>query len=141
MASMPTVLKQLLFINTKHPFFPSGFGLSPASNQTLTLHRYLEAVKFANGQKPNLKDPFFSSKDVWFQLYLSYCSAWAHIFCLEHSFKNYTTSEFLVCLKLLLLYLLLLAVSIISLDVHVGLSKYYEGPDVISYEGHTNASD
>ncbi|KAK9968626.1 hypothetical protein ABG768_002941 [Culter alburnus] len=45
-----------------------GFGLSPASNKgdqkTLTLHRYLEAVKFANGQKHNLKDPLFSSRDM-----------------------------------------------------------------------------
>ncbi|KAK7120863.1 hypothetical protein R3I94_020749 [Phoxinus phoxinus] len=36
------------------------FELSPASNQgdqkTLTLHRFLEVVKFANGQKHNLKD-------------------------------------------------------------------------------------
>ncbi|XP_051766415.1 glutathione hydrolase 5 proenzyme [Ctenopharyngodon idella] len=44
-----------------------GFGLSPASNKgyqkTLTLHRYLEALKFANGQKHNLKDPLFSSRD------------------------------------------------------------------------------
>ncbi|XP_048036984.1 glutathione hydrolase 5 proenzyme [Megalobrama amblycephala] len=44
------------------------FGLSPASNKgdqkTLTLHRYLEAVKFANGQKHNLKDPLFSSRDM-----------------------------------------------------------------------------
>uniref|UniRef100_A0A671KXP0 Gamma-glutamyltransferase 5-like n=1 Tax=Sinocyclocheilus anshuiensis TaxID=1608454 RepID=A0A671KXP0_9TELE len=44
-----------------------GFGLSPASNQgdqkTLTLHRFLEAVKFANGQKHNLKDPYFDSRD------------------------------------------------------------------------------
>ncbi|XP_056099804.1 glutathione hydrolase 5 proenzyme isoform X2 [Rhinichthys klamathensis goyatoka] len=41
------------------------FGLSPASNhgdqKTLTLHRFLEAVKFANGQKCNLKDPLFNS--------------------------------------------------------------------------------
>ncbi|KAK2870871.1 hypothetical protein QQF64_001948 [Cirrhinus molitorella] len=45
-----------------------GFGLSPASNQgdqkTLTLHRFLEAVKFANGQKHNLKDPNFSTGDM-----------------------------------------------------------------------------
>uniref|UniRef100_A0A8C2A441 Gamma-glutamyltransferase 5a n=1 Tax=Cyprinus carpio TaxID=7962 RepID=A0A8C2A441_CYPCA len=45
-----------------------GFGLSPASKQgdqkTLTLHRFLEAVKFANGQKHNLKDPYFSSTDM-----------------------------------------------------------------------------
>ncbi|KAG1929492.1 glutathione hydrolase 5 proenzyme [Pimephales promelas] len=40
------------------------FGLSQASNhgdqKTLTLHRFLEAVKFANGQKRNLKDPLFN---------------------------------------------------------------------------------
>ncbi|XP_067289613.1 glutathione hydrolase 5 proenzyme [Pseudorasbora parva] len=45
-----------------------GFGLSPASNQgeqkNLTLHRYLEAVKFANGQKNNIKDPLFNSRDM-----------------------------------------------------------------------------
>lgn len=43
-----------------------GFRLSPASNQghqkTLNLHRFLEAVKFANGQKHNLKDPNFNSR-------------------------------------------------------------------------------
>uniref|UniRef100_A0A673MAN1 Glutathione hydrolase n=2 Tax=Sinocyclocheilus rhinocerous TaxID=307959 RepID=A0A673MAN1_9TELE len=43
-----------------------GFRLSPASNQgdqkTLNLHRFLEAVKFANGQKHNLKDPNFDSR-------------------------------------------------------------------------------
>uniref|UniRef100_A0A8C1QJ94 Uncharacterized protein n=1 Tax=Cyprinus carpio TaxID=7962 RepID=A0A8C1QJ94_CYPCA len=43
-----------------------GFRLSPASNQgdqkTLNLHRFLEAVKFANGQKHNLKDPNFGSR-------------------------------------------------------------------------------
>lgn len=66
----------------------------------------------------------------------SYYSQNDMLFCLEHSFKNYTTSE------VLQLYLLFLAVvSIISLDVCVGLSKYYEGPDVISFEGHTNASN
>ncbi|XP_073685773.1 glutathione hydrolase 5 proenzyme [Garra rufa] len=45
-----------------------GFGLSPASIQgdqkTLTLHRFLETVKFANGQKRNLKDPYFNSRDM-----------------------------------------------------------------------------
>ncbi|XP_050977231.1 glutathione hydrolase 5 proenzyme [Labeo rohita] len=44
-----------------------GFGLSSASNQgdqkTLTLHRFLEAVKFANGQKRNLKDPHVHSRE------------------------------------------------------------------------------
>ncbi|XP_043106547.1 glutathione hydrolase 5 proenzyme [Puntigrus tetrazona] len=43
-----------------------GFGLSPVSNQgeqkTLNLHLFLEAVKFANGQKRNLKDPYFHSR-------------------------------------------------------------------------------
>ncbi|RXN15981.1 gamma-glutamyltransferase 5-like protein [Labeo rohita] len=43
------------------------FGLSSASNQgdqkTLTLHRFLEAVKFANGQKRNLKDPHVHSRE------------------------------------------------------------------------------
>lgn len=58
------------------------------------------------------------------------------LFCLEHSLKNDTTSE------VLQLYLLFLAVvSIILLDVCVGLSKYYERPDVVSFEGHTNASN
>lgn len=45
-----------------------GFGLSPASingeQKKVTLHRYLEAVKFANGLKRNLGDPFFNSRDV-----------------------------------------------------------------------------
>ncbi|XP_052463280.1 glutathione hydrolase 5 proenzyme [Carassius gibelio] len=45
-----------------------GFGLSPASTQgdqkTLTLHRFLEAVKFANGQKHNFKDPKFDSTNM-----------------------------------------------------------------------------
>ncbi|KAF4108429.1 glutathione hydrolase 5 proenzyme [Onychostoma macrolepis] len=44
-----------------------GFRLSPASNQgdqkILNLHRFLEVVKFANGQKHNLKDPFFGSRE------------------------------------------------------------------------------
>ncbi|XP_072515113.1 glutathione hydrolase 5 proenzyme [Salminus brasiliensis] len=41
-----------------------GFGLSPASLQgdqtALTLHRYIEAAKFANGQRRNIKDPKFN---------------------------------------------------------------------------------
>ncbi|TRY59883.1 hypothetical protein DNTS_007074 [Danionella cerebrum] len=45
-----------------------GFGLSPASVQgkkkLLTLHQYLEVVKFANGQKRFLKDPQFNSGDM-----------------------------------------------------------------------------
>ncbi|KAI7793494.1 glutathione hydrolase 5 proenzyme isoform X2 [Triplophysa rosa] len=45
-----------------------GFGLSPASingdQKKVTLHRYLEAAKFANGQKRNLGDPFFNSRDM-----------------------------------------------------------------------------
>ncbi|XP_051973522.1 glutathione hydrolase 5 proenzyme-like isoform X2 [Xyrauchen texanus] len=45
-----------------------GFRLSPASIQgdqkTVTLHRYLEAAKFANGQKRNLRDPSFNSRDM-----------------------------------------------------------------------------
>ncbi|XP_056593434.1 glutathione hydrolase 5 proenzyme isoform X2 [Triplophysa dalaica] len=45
-----------------------GFGLSPASingeQKKVTLHRYLEAVKFANGLKRNLGDPFFNSRDM-----------------------------------------------------------------------------
>ncbi|XP_002667883.4 glutathione hydrolase 5 proenzyme [Danio rerio] len=44
------------------------FGLSPASIQgdqkNLTLHRYIEAVKFANGQRRFLKDPEFNSGDM-----------------------------------------------------------------------------
>ncbi|XP_051540195.1 glutathione hydrolase 5 proenzyme-like isoform X2 [Myxocyprinus asiaticus] len=45
-----------------------GFKLSPASVQgdqkNLTLHRYLEAAKFATGQKHNLRDPLFNSRDM-----------------------------------------------------------------------------
>ncbi|KAG9263407.1 gamma-glutamyltransferase 5-like [Astyanax mexicanus] len=45
-----------------------GFGLSPASLQgdqaALTLHRYIEAAKFANGQKRNIKDPKFHRLNV-----------------------------------------------------------------------------
>jgi len=52
--------------------FSSEFGLSQASNhgdqKTLTLHRFLEAVKFANGQKRNLKDPLFNP-NVWLLLH------------------------------------------------------------------------
>ncbi|XP_066506442.1 glutathione hydrolase 5 proenzyme isoform X2 [Hoplias malabaricus] len=47
-----------------------GFGLSPASsqgeNRALTLHRYIEAVKFTNGQKGNIKDPEFHRHNVEF---------------------------------------------------------------------------
>ncbi|XP_055063746.2 glutathione hydrolase 5 proenzyme [Misgurnus anguillicaudatus] len=45
-----------------------GFGLSPASiegdQKFVTLHRYLEATKFANGQKRNFGDPKFTSRDM-----------------------------------------------------------------------------
>ncbi|KAI4897913.1 hypothetical protein NFI96_023118, partial [Prochilodus magdalenae] len=45
-----------------------GFGLSPASSQgdqrARTLHRYIEAVKFANGQKRNIKDPKYNHQNV-----------------------------------------------------------------------------
>ncbi|KAL7848087.1 hypothetical protein AOLI_G00228050 [Acnodon oligacanthus] len=52
-----------LILNIMH-----GFGLSPASlqgNQTaLTLHRYIEAAKFANGQRKNIKDPQYSHQNM-----------------------------------------------------------------------------
>ncbi|XP_036450633.1 glutathione hydrolase 5 proenzyme [Colossoma macropomum] len=52
-----------LILNIMH-----GFGLSPASlqgNQTaLTLHRYIEAAKFANGQRMKIKDPHYSPQNV-----------------------------------------------------------------------------
>ncbi|XP_053501316.1 glutathione hydrolase 5 proenzyme [Ictalurus furcatus] len=41
-----------------------GFGLSPPSvkgeERKLTLHRYIETLKFANGQKKNIRDPLHS---------------------------------------------------------------------------------
>lgn len=39
----------------------AGFGLSPSSvkggEKKLTLHRYIETLKFANGQKKYIRDP------------------------------------------------------------------------------------
>ncbi len=83
LSTLPAILKQFLSI-LNLPLISSGFRLSPASNQgdqkTLNLHRFLEAVKFANGQKHNLKDPNFGSRqNVWIQLHLTYCGAWVYV--------------------------------------------------------------
>ncbi|XP_017549101.1 glutathione hydrolase 5 proenzyme isoform X2 [Pygocentrus nattereri] len=60
-----------LILNIMH-----GFGLSPASlqgNQTaLTLHRYIEAAKFANGQRRNIKDPWYSHQNVDYMMESSF---------------------------------------------------------------------
>ncbi|XP_060751446.1 glutathione hydrolase 5 proenzyme [Tachysurus vachellii] len=45
-----------------------GFGLSPSSvkgeERKLTLHRYIETLKFANGQRKSIRDPRYSRHGV-----------------------------------------------------------------------------
>ncbi|XP_026881102.2 glutathione hydrolase 5 proenzyme isoform X1 [Electrophorus electricus] len=45
-----------------------GFNLMPASihgkHKNLTLHRYIEAAKFANGQRRKIRDPSYHSENV-----------------------------------------------------------------------------
>lgn len=55
-----------------------GFGLSPLSvkgeERKLTLHRYIETLKFANGQKKNIRDLQHSQQKVsTFVLYSKLC--------------------------------------------------------------------
>ncbi len=57
--------------NVNSRFLFTGYGLNSASvkgeEKTLTYHRYIEALKFANGLKKHIRDPRFSSDEVSFR--------------------------------------------------------------------------
>ncbi|XP_076876001.1 glutathione hydrolase 5 proenzyme isoform X2 [Brachyhypopomus gauderio] len=72
-----------------------GFNLTPASvigdQKTLTLHRYIEAAKFANGQRRKIKDPFVHSENV---AYLSKMSFADRVRAMINSSSTHTASYY-----------------------------------------------